>query len=72
MTERIPTQVQAPKMGFLPRVHGVTKGLTKVRLCPGQETSLAPPYLNLRSFGSKCIALKKKLATLLDIFGAPQ
>jgi len=63
MTERISTQVQAPNMGFLRRVHGVTEGLTEVRLRPGQETSLALPYSNLRSFGSKCSALKKKLAT---------
>jgi len=28
MTERIVTQVQAPKLGFLRRVHGVTKGHT--------------------------------------------
>jgi len=42
MTERILTQVQAPKMGFLRRVHGVTKGRTEVRLRPGQETNLAP------------------------------
>jgi len=30
-----------------------------------QETSLAPPCLNLRSFGSKCSVLKKVLMTLL-------
>jgi len=71
MAERILTQVQAPKMGFLRRVHGVTKGHTEVRLHPGQETNLASPYLNLRYFGSKCIALKKKLTTLLRLFGAP-
>ena len=47
-----------------------TNGRTEVRLCSGQETSLAPPYLNLRSFGSICTALKKKLATLLGLFGA--
>jgi len=46
--EKILTQVQAPKMGFLRRVHGVTKGRTEVRLRPGQETNLAPSYLNLR------------------------
>ena len=72
MTERISTQVQAPKMRFLPRLHGVTKGRTEVRLRPGQETSLAPPYLNLWYFGSKCTALKKKLTTLLRLFGPPQ
>ena len=32
MTERILTQVQAPKMGSLRRVHGVTQGRTEVRL----------------------------------------
>ena len=68
MTERISTQVQAPNMGFLRRVHGVTEGLTEVRLRPGQETSLALPYSNLRSFGSKCSALKKKLATSAGTF----
>ena len=30
----------------------MTKGSTEVRLHLGQETSLAPPYLNLRYFGS--------------------
>jgi len=35
-TERILTQVQAPKMLFLRRVHGVTKRRTEVRLRPGQ------------------------------------
>jgi len=69
MTERILTQVQAPKMGFLRRIHGVTKVCTEVRCRPGQETSSAPPYLNLRCFGSKCIALKKKFTTLLRLFG---
>jgi len=42
MTERILTQAQAPKMGFLRRVHGVTKERTEVRLRPGKDTSLAP------------------------------
>ena len=37
MTERILTQVQAPKMGFLRRVHGVTKGRTEVRLRRGKN-----------------------------------
>ena len=40
--ERILSQVQAPQMGFLRRVHGVTKGRTEVRLRPGQETRLEP------------------------------
>jgi len=72
MTERILTQVQAPKLGFLRRVHGVTKGRTEVRLRLGQETSLASPYLNLSYCGIKCPALKKKLPTLLRLFGGAQ
>jgi len=64
--------VQAPKIGFLRRLHGVAKGHTKVALRPGQETSLAPPYMNLSYFGIKCPALKKKLATVLRFFGGAQ
>jgi len=66
--ERILTQVQAPKFGFLRRVHGETKWRTEVRLHPGQETALSPPYLNLSYFWIKCPALKKKLAALLRLF----
>ena len=72
MTERILTQVQAPKLAFLRRVHGVTKWRTDITLRSGQVTTSAPPYLNLRHFGSKCTALTIKLATLLRLFGAPQ
>jgi len=72
MTERILPQMQAPKLGFLRRVQGVTKGRTEVELRPVQETSLAPPYLNLSYFGIKCPTLRKKLATLLRLFGGAQ
>ena len=72
MTESILTQVQAPKLGFVGRVHGVTKGRTGVRLRRVQETSLAPLCLNLSYFGIKCHALKKKFATLLRLFGGVQ
>jgi len=68
MTERKLTQVQAPKLGFLRRVHGVTNGRTEVRLRPGQETSLASPYLNLSYFGIKCPALKKKTCNIVATF----
>jgi len=34
------------------------QGCNEVRWRPGQEVSLAPPFSNLRSFGSKCTALK--------------
>jgi len=44
----------------------------EVRWRPRQEASLAPPCLNLRSFGSKCTVLKKVLMTLLGLFGPPQ
>ena len=70
MTERILTQVDAPKIGFLRRVHGVATGCTEVRLRPVQETSLASPCLNLSYFWIKCPALKKKLTTLLRLFGS--
>ena len=58
-------------MGFLRRHHGVTPGRTEVTWRPRKETSLAPPCSNLRSFGSKCNVLKKKIATFLELFGAP-
>jgi len=43
----------------------------EVRWRPGQEACLAPPCLNLKSFGSKCTAVKKVLVTLLGLFGVP-
>ena len=48
-----------------------TKGRNEVRWRPGQEATLAPPYLNLKSYGSKLTVLKEVFVTLLDIFGAP-
>jgi len=69
MAERVLTQVQAPKLGFLRKVHGVTKWRTDDESRPVQEISLASPYLNLSYFGIKCHALKKKLATFLRLFG---
>jgi len=47
------------------------QGLNEVRWRLGQEASLAPPFSNLRSFGSKCTVLKQVLVTLLGLFGAP-
>jgi len=47
------------------------QGRTNVRWRLGQETSLAPPCSNRRSFGRTCTVLKKVLATLLGLFGAP-
>jgi len=40
------------------------QGRNQVRWRTGQEASLAPPCSNLRSFGSKCTALKKVFTTL--------
>jgi len=45
-------------------------GRNEARWRPGQEASLAPPYSNLRSFGSKRTVLKKVLLIMLGLFGA--
>jgi len=49
----------------------LNQGRNEVRWCPGKETSLALPCLNLSSFRSKCTALKKVIVTLLGFFGNP-
>ena len=46
------------------------QGRTEVRWRPEQETSLEPPWSNLRSFGSKCAVLEKVLTIVLGLFGA--
>ena len=43
-----------------------------VRWRPEQETSLAPPCSNLRSFGRKRTVLKKILVTWLGLFDGPR
>jgi len=57
-------------------IHGQRRGVlnycqgrNEVRWRPGQDASLAPPYSNLRSFGSKCTILKNVRVTLLGFFG---
>jgi len=70
MTERM-NSCATTENRILRRVHGVTKVYTEVRLCPLQETSVAPPYLNLSYFGIKCPALNKKLVTLLQLSPPP-
>jgi len=42
----------------------------EARRRPGQEATLAPPCSNVRSFGSKCTALKKAFVILLG-FSVP-
>jgi len=39
-------------------------------MAPGARNKFGAPCSNPRSFGSKCTALKKVLATLLGLFGA--
>jgi len=53
------------------RVMPSIQGRNEVRWRPGQETSLAPPCSNLRSFGSNCTVLKKVFVAFLGVFGAP-
>ena len=47
------------------------QGHNEVRWSQGQETSLAPPCSNLRSFGNKFTVLKNVHVTILELFGAP-
>jgi len=54
-------------ISFLPKIRDITR-LISAR---GQKASLVPSCSNLRSFGRKRTILKKILATLLGIFGAP-
>jgi len=51
------------------RSHAI-QGRNEVKWRSGQETSLAPPLSNLRSFGSKLSVLKNVLVTLLRLSGA--
>jgi len=51
---------------------GGNQGRNEVRWRPGQDASLAPPYSNLRSFGSECTVLKNVRVTLLGFVGNPQ
>ena len=41
-------------------------------MAPRARNKFGVPSSNLRSFGNKCTALKKVLATLLRLFGVPQ
>ena len=46
---------------ILPKQHALRQGRTEVRWPPGQDTSLAPPCSNLRSFGSNVLYWRKYL-----------
>ena len=46
-------------------------GHNEVWWCPGQEKSLAPPWSNIRSFGSKCTVLKESTCNIVGTFGVP-
>jgi len=49
----------------------IVQGRNEVRWRPGQETGLAPPCSNLRSFGSKCTVLKKSAHDIVGNFEPP-
>jgi len=51
-------------------IDGCNQGCNEVRWRPGQETGLAPPCSNLRSFESKYTVLQNVHVTLLELFGA--
>jgi len=54
------------------RVHDAAQGRTEVRWHSEQEKNFSPPCASQRPFVSKCTVLKKKLATLLGLFGVPK
>jgi len=55
---------------FFPKRTPQLQGRNEVRWRPVLQASLAPPCLNLKSFGSKCTSSKKVLVTLLGLFSA--
>ena len=57
--------IRGPESGLI-----CAQGRNKVRWHTGQESSFAPPFSNLSSFGSKCTVLKKYLRYCWD-FPAP-
>jgi len=52
-------------IGFLTELISRLTGRNEVRRPPGQDASLAPPFSNLRSSGSKCTVLKNVRVPLL-------
>ena len=48
------------------------QGRTEVRWRPGQETNLAPPFSNLRSFGRKCAVEESTCDIVVTFRHAPQ
>jgi len=49
-----------------------TGGRSEVTWRPGARSRFGAPWSNLKSFGSKSTVMKKVLATLLGLFGAPR
>ena len=66
LTDKILSQMQAAKWDFCAECE-VTQGRVEVRWRPGHKRSLAPPCLNLRSFGSKCSVLNKNVGYCWDL-----
>jgi len=62
--------VQAPKMGSLRRVHGVTQGRAEIRWSPEQEANLAP---HVRSKGVLRVMhfIENKTCDIVGTFGRP-
>ena len=65
-------QHESEGMGFLTELISRLTGCNEVRWRPGEDASLALPFSNLRSSGSKCTVLKNVRVTLLGYFGAPR
>jgi len=50
----------------------IDRGVSRLDGRPGHNASLAPPFSNLTSSGSKCTVLKNLLVTLLGFLAPPQ
>jgi len=69
MAERIFKSSASGRDGIFAKSPQCDKGAYRDWWHRGQETSLAPPGSNLRSFGRKCTALKKKTCDIVGTFG---
>ena len=63
-----PVLFMSRRLRYLLRMRSVHRGVTRLD-GPGPRSKFGAPCLNLRSFGTKLIALKKVLVTLLGFFG---
>ena len=70
MTERIYSGASA-RDGIFAKTSRCGTGAHRGYVAPEERNKFGAPCSNLRSFGSKYNVLKKKIATFLEIFGAP-